>query len=122
GPETGGDVFSEGVDGLELGRLAGPLVGDLGQHLLLDVLDEDLEGSILLLPRRRGVELEDVARLGAPQLVVELGHDGAAADLVEEVVGGEALDLGGVAVAVEIDGDVIAGAGGTGELAQIAEL
>ena len=39
-----------------------------------------------------GVELEDVAGLRAAQLLVELGHDGAAADLVEVVVGGEALD------------------------------
>ena len=31
------------VDGLELGGLGGPLVVGLGEHLLLDVLDGDLE-------------------------------------------------------------------------------
>ena len=38
-----------------------------------------------------GVELDDVADLGAEELVVDLGHDRAAADLIEVVVGGEAL-------------------------------
>ena len=46
--------------------------------------------GLLVGVRVGGGELEDVADLGAAQLVVELGDDRAAADLVEVVVGGEA--------------------------------
>ena len=88
------DVGAQLVDGVELGRLARPLVGDVGEELLLHLLDEDLDGDVVTLVAAgdRRVELEDVAGLGAAQLLVELGHHRAAADLVEVVVGGEALD------------------------------
>ena len=56
-----------------------------------------------------GVELEDVARLGADELLVQLGHDVAGADLVEVVVGGQSVEGLAVAAAGDVDGDVVAG-------------
>ena len=62
-----GQVGAQLVDGLELGRLRGPLVVGLGQHLLLDVLDEDPEvDRVLVGIGVVGGELEDVADLRAP--------------------------------------------------------
>ena len=86
------EVVAQLGEGLELGGLGGPLVVELGEHLLLDLLDQDPQAQRGLAVRVGvlGVELEDVAGLGAPELVVELGHDGPGADLVEVVVGGEA--------------------------------
>ena len=70
----------------------GPLVGELGEHLLLDLLDQR-PGSAIGSSSGSGcggVELEDVAGLGAPELSSSSGTIAAAADLVEVVVGGEA--------------------------------
>ena len=40
------DVGPQLLDGVELRRLARPLVGDLGEDLLLHLLDQDLEGDL----------------------------------------------------------------------------
>ncbi len=81
-------VGAQLVERLELGRLVRPLVVELGEHALLHLLDEHTEVDRIFLgigmPR---AELEDVAGLRAPQVIVELGHDAGAADFVE-VVGG----------------------------------
>ncbi len=55
------------VDGVELGDLGRPLVVDLGQHALLHLLDQhpELELALLVGVGVGGVELEDVADLGA---------------------------------------------------------
>src|SRR5206468_13001402 len=66
--------------------------------------------------------LEDVAALLVPQLLVELGHDRAAPQLVEEVVSGQALDLLGVPVALEVDEDVVAVPSVPGDALELAEL
>ena len=58
-----------------------------------------------------GVEGEDGAGLGAVQLGVELGHDRAAAHLVEVVVDADHLGARGV-VAVQVDRDQVAVDGG----------
>ena len=55
------------------------------------------------------VELEDVAGLGAPEVVVELGDDGAVADLVELVLGGQQRLV--VAGDLAVDRHVVAVAG-----------
>ena len=62
------------------------------------------------MPAGGSREGEDVADLGAAQLLVELGDDPAAADLIEDVVGGDHLIAVGPG-AVQVDGDVVAVAG-----------
>ena len=59
-----------------------PLVGELGEHLLLGVLHEHLErdfvaGALAEALGELVVELQDVAGALAVQLLVELGHDDA---------------------------------------------
>ncbi len=89
---------------LELGRLGSPLVGELGQHLLLHVLHRELELELALLVgiRVRGREGQRGAGLRAHEVLVDLRGDGAGADGVAVVVGGEA----GLRLAVEGAGDV----------------
>ena len=111
-----------------------PLVGELGEHLLLGVLDEHPEGDLFAgalaeALGQRVVELEDVAGPLAVQLLVELRHDDPRADLVEEVGGGEALDRLVVDEALDVDLGVVAvderrvGVGEVGEaLAQLVDL
>ncbi len=68
-----GDVGAERVDRLELGDVVGPLVGDLGEHLLLDVFHDHAElhrRLVGILGLR--VERQDVADLRATKVVVEL--------------------------------------------------
>ena len=75
------------------------VVVGLGQPLALDVLDEHLERDLLPAsssPKRSGervVELQDVARLLAGELVVELPAELAGADLVQVVRRGWPRDL-----------------------------
>ena len=84
-------------DGVELAGLVDPLVGDVGQHLLLRFLHDDAERRLFAravaepFGQRRG-ELEDRARTRAAELFVELGHDHVGADAVEEVGRGEPVD------------------------------
>ena len=96
------------VDGLELRHVVGPLVGDLGEDLLLDVLDDHPELHRRLI-RVLGLRLEreDVADLGAAEVVVELVGDAAGADLVQVVVGLQPGDGLAIAAAVDRDRDVI---------------
>ena len=64
-----------------------------GSTRSLHLLDEDPEVQGAAPRRGRGAAASNsriVAGFGAAQLLVELGHDGAAADLVEVVLGGEA--------------------------------
>ena len=55
-----------------------------------------------------GGELEDVADLRPGELLVELGDDGAAADHVAVVLGGEARLRLAVLRAGDVDGDLVA--------------
>ena len=111
--EAAAHVVAQRVDGLELADLGDPLVGELGQHLLLGLLDQHLErdfvaGALAEALGQRVVELEDVAGALAVQLLVELRHDDARPDLVEVVGGGEALDRLVVDVALDVDLGVVA--------------
>ena len=47
------DVGAQLVDGVELAHLRDPLVGDVGQHLALGLLDQDLERDLLARRARR---------------------------------------------------------------------
>ena len=101
-------VLAQHVDGLELGDLRDPLVGELGQHLLLGVLHEHPERD--LFPRALAEalgellgELEDVAGLLAAQLDVEGRDEHPGPDLVEEVGRGEAFDRLVVDEALDVD-------------------
>ena len=64
--------------------------------------DAELQVALLVGVRVGGAELEDVAGLGADELLVDLGGDRAGAHRVAVVVGGEA----GLRLAVERAGDV----------------
>ena len=57
-----------------------------------------------------GVDLEDVTDLGAGELLVDPLDDAAGPDLVDEIVGDEALGRLAVAAAVHVEGDDVAGA------------
>ena len=72
----------------------------LERHLVTGTLGEALG--------KRVVELEDVARTLAAQLVVELGHHDARAHLVEIVGGREPFDRLVVHVALDVDLGVVA--------------
>ena len=91
------DVGAQLVDGVELARFVDPLVGEVGQHLVLRFLHEHAERRLFAgavaeaFGQRRG-ELEDRAGTRAVELLVELGHDHVGADAVQEVGGGEPLD------------------------------
>ena len=76
---------------LELGGLRRPLVGELGEHLLLHVLDGELELELALLVGIGvgGGEAEGGAGLGPDEVLVDLRGDGTGADRVAVVVGGE---------------------------------
>ncbi len=102
-------------DRLEVGGLVGPLVGELGEHLLLDLLDEDPEAEFALLVRV-GVgrfELEDVTGLGTHELLVELGHDVGAPDRVRVVVGRQSVLFLAIDGALDVDGHVVTVGGST---------
>ena len=102
-----GDVRPQLGHGGELGALGRPLVGRLGQLLDLDVLDEDPErNDLVAVARSRRGEGQDVAGLGAAQLLVELDGDGAAAHFVEIVVDTDHLGAA-LVVPVEVDGDQV---------------
>ena len=98
------DRLPQRVDGVELAVLGRPLVVGVGQHPLADLLDQDLEPELALLVGVGvgGVELEDVAGLGAGELLVDLGGDRAGAHRVAVVVGGQPV----LRLAVERAGDV----------------
>ncbi len=106
-----GQVGAQLVERLELARLARELVVEIGQLAFLDLFHEhtEVQRRRVLVARVRRVELEDVAGLGAEQLLVELGHDRAAADLVEIVVGGEPLERLAVLRAGDVDRRVVVG-------------
>ena len=111
--EAGAHVVLQCLDGVELADLAHPFVGELGEHLLLRVLHQDLEGDLVAgalteALGQRVVELQDVAGALAVQLLVELGHDDPRADLVEVVGGGEPLDRLVVDEALDVDLGVVA--------------
>ena len=82
------DVRPQLRDRVKLGRFGRPLVGDLGEDLLLHVFDEQFEGDGPI--GEVGVEGQDVAGTATLEPDVQLGQHGAAAELVEEVVDGEA--------------------------------
>ena len=77
---------------------------------------------VLVGVRVIGVELEDVAGVGADEVLVELGDDRAGADLVEVVVGGEAVDGLAVLGAGDVDRDVVAVGRGALDLGELAVL
>jgi hypothetical protein len=128
-------VGPELLQGVELAGLLGEVVVQLGQDLGLGLLDQDLEGDLAAgqllagLLGQGGVEAEDVALALALQLLVQLGYDGARADLVEEVGAGQLRDLVGVVGGPQVDlGEVALGQRAAddlqlgGPLAQALEL
>src|SRR3546814_19092822 len=84
-----GEARPQLLDRLELGRRGGPLVGDLGQDLLLHLLHHYLERELALLVGIGvgGLELELVAERGTDEVLVALRGDRAGADRVAVVVG-----------------------------------
>jgi hypothetical protein len=124
GGRDGAEVVSQRFDGLELRGLVGPLVVDLGQHLLLHVLDEHPEGDggLLLRVGVLGVEHQHVARARTPEVLVELGDHAVRPELVEVVVGAEALDRLTVDRAGDVDRDVVAVLGGALHRHELARL
>ena len=114
-------------EGVELRRLGGELVVEVGEDLGLDLGDADLEvqrllGGLLGVVRVLGLELELVAGGGAAELLVELGDDGAGADLVEVGAGDQALEDLAVLAALDVDGDVVAVVGGPLHDLELGEL
>jgi hypothetical protein len=92
--ESARDVVAQLAKRLELGSLLRPLVVGFGKDLLLHLFDQDPEGGLFfVLGSGTGLdltrELQDVARPGAPQLVVETGDVGTGPHLVEVVLGVE---------------------------------
>ena len=69
-----------------------------------------------------GRELKLVAALGALELLVDLRHDAAAANLVDIVVGGQPRQGLAVDSAVDIDGHVVASCCGAVDLDQLCML
>ena len=69
-----------------------------------------------------GHELDRLAGLEAAELLVELGHDRAGADLVGVVVGGEAVDRLAVLGARDVDRDEVARRGRAVDLDEFAVL
>ena len=96
--------------GVELGRVARELVVDFGQHLFFDFFDVDRERQLTLLIGigMRRIEAEVVAGFAAEQVLIDLGHHGALAHLVEVVVGGQTGDRLVFVRAFDVDGHVIA--------------
>ena len=117
------DVVAEVVDGGELGGLGHPLVGEFGEHLLLDVLDGHLEADLRLVGLGViGDELDGLAGLEASEVVVEFGHDGGRADLVGVVVGRQTVDGLAVLGPLDVDRDAIRGRCRAGHLDEFAVL
>src|SRR3546814_10982599 len=87
-----GEARPQLLDRLELGRRGGPLVGDLGQDLLLHLLHHYLERELALLVGIGvgGLELELVAERGTDEVLVDLRGDRAGAARVAVVVGRQA--------------------------------
>ena len=111
--EAGSELLAERLDRLELGDLLDPFVGDLGQLLGLDALDEHLEGDLFATViahalGKRVVVLDDGAGIRSHQLLIEPGYEAARADRVGEVVGGELIDLVAVDRRRQIDDGVVA--------------
>ncbi len=102
------EVGAQLVDGVELGYLARPFVGDFGQHFFLDALDEHAEVDFALAARHVGVERDDVARLRTTERGVESVDKRAAPDLVGQVGGVESGERLVVLRAVNVDDDVVA--------------
>ena len=113
-----GDARTQVLDAFEAHLLLGPLVVDLGNDLLLDDLDLDLEVDLLGLAGQRGQhdgrigrhvqrERSGLALLQAHQLLVELGREQVRAQAVGTVLGRErrnllALVVGGLHGQVDI--------------------
>ena len=121
------EVVAQLGEGVELGGLGGELVVEVGQHLGLDLVDGDLEvqlllGGLLGVVGVLGVEGELVAGGGAGELLVELGHDAAGADLVEVGAGHEPVEDLAVLAALDVDGDVVALGGGPLDDLELGEL
>ena len=119
-----GHVGAKVLDRLELGVRLGELVVEVGKDGFLDLLDGDRELQRLFFFGIRvvGRELDLVAGGGAPEVLVDLGHDGARTEEVVVVRGGETGD-GFVAVAcLDIDRDVIFVSGSPLDSGQFGEV
>ena len=99
-----GDAGAQVLEALEAERVLGPLVGDLGQVLLLDDLDLHLEVDLVGLARQRrqhdgriGRHVEGerggLALLEADELLVEFGREQVGAQAVGAVLRREGRDL-----------------------------
>ena len=112
GTEATGDVGLQLFDGVELGDVLHPLVGDPGEAPRAHFLDEHLEGHLLSgpVPESLGqlvIELEDLAGTLPLELGVELGNQRPATHPVKEVGRGRARHLLVVDGAADVDGDEV---------------
>ena len=106
-------VVAQRLDGLELADLGDPLVGELGEHLLLASFTSTWKAtsSPARSPKRSGSVSVNL-RMSPGRLPrsssSSFGHDDPRADLVEVVGGGEAVDRLVVDVALDVDLGVVA--------------
>ena len=103
-------VVTERIDGVELGGLRDPLVGEVGQDPLLDLVDGDAERDPRLVGGGViGLEVHGVAGLEPTEVVIEFGHDHSRADLVAVRLGGQRIDGFTVLGALDVDRHQIGG-------------
>ena len=109
-----GEARSELGHRLELRRVRGPLVGELGEDLLLHLGEAQLELQLALLlrVRVRGGELERGAGHGAHEVLVDLRSDGTRAHRVAVVVGRQPRLRFAVERSRDVDRDRVAALGG----------
>ena len=108
------DVGAQLVDGVELARLGGEVVVQLGQLLALHVLHVDVERGLpalellgLVLVGELHLDHARVARARAHELLLEALDQPPAAELEHVVAGLAALELLAVDLAHEVDHDVV---------------
>ena len=113
--QTLAEVLAQLVERVELGRLGGELVVELGQPLGLDLVHGDLErrrlaGELLagIVVGERHLDGLDVARGGAEQLLLEPRDQVAGAELDQLVAARAALERLTLERADVVDDDLIA--------------
>ena len=119
GGDPASDLLAKLVQRLELGRLRGKLVVELGQVLLPDLLHGDREARLLARQALGLVVVVEphlhralVARCRAGEGLVELGQQAIRAELDHQVGGVRALERLAVDGPRVVDYDQVAGGGG----------